>query len=188
MIEMTYRFEPADLHAYNKVATARIEAAGSGADGNWGIALVGTFGVAALIAAASIALPALTSRPFAMPEFLAGLASGVVVVAALMWRRYFRLLRRATRTDGPTLAEHHLSIAEDGLRSSTRFTEVLYRWPVFEGASVAEGVVVLWTEPGAGVLIPLRSFASPEAEQAFLEAVRNYIAEAEAGTASGALA
>lgn len=186
MFEMTYRFEPAHLHAYNKLTTARVEASGNATDGNWGVALLCTFGIAALIAAAAIVLPPLTSHAFAMAEFLAGLVSGVVVVAVWMWQRYYRLWRRATRADGPTLAEHHLRLAEDGLRSTSRLTEVTYRWPVFEGVSVAEGVVILWTEPGSGVLIPRTAFATPQAEAAFLDAVGKYLAAAKASAAGSA--
>ncbi|CAN1724702.1 putative YcxB family protein [Hyphomicrobium sp. 1Nfss2.1] len=176
MTEIKFRLEPAHLSAYGRLSSARLEATGAHADGNWGVWLVGTFGAATLIAAASLVFPAVTGNPFAMAEFTAGLVAGVAIFFAIAWWRYLRLSRRATRADGPTRAEHRLSLGEDGLRSSTCFAETLYRWSVFEDVTATEDVVVLWIEPGAGVLVPRNAFACPAAEAAFLEAVRRYMA------------
>jgi len=38
---------------------------------------------------------------------------------------------------------------------------------------------VLWTEPGAGTLVPRSAFADPAAEKAFVDAVRSHIASAQ---------
>lgn len=180
MIEIKFRLEPAHLSAYRRLTSARIEATGAQADGNWGAWLVGTLGAAVLIAVAYLVFPAFTGRPFAMAEFTVGLVAGVAIFTAIAWWRYMRLSRRATRADGPTRAEHRLSVGDDGLRSSTRFVEVFYQWSAFEGVTAMDEVVVLWIEPGGGVLVPRSAFASPGAEALFLEAVRRNMAQARA--------
>lgn len=180
MIEIKFRLEPAHLSAYRRLSSARIEAIGTQADGNWGAWMVGTFSAAALIAAASLTFPAVTGHPFAVAEFTVGLVSGAAIFTAIAWWRYMRLSRRATRADGPTRAEHRLNLGDDGLRSSTCFAEVLYRWSAFEGVTSTDEVIVLWIEPGGGVLVPRSAFAAPGAESAFLEAVRRYMGQAKA--------
>jgi hypothetical protein len=58
------------------------------------------------------------------------------------------------------------------------FVDHVYRWGAFEEVTVHEGVIVLWTEPGAGALVPRSAFANPGAEAAFLRAVRGPMAAA----------
>jgi hypothetical protein len=96
----------------------------------------------------------------------------------MTWRRYRRLSGKVVKSDGPTLAEHRVSVADDGIRSTSRFVDHVYRWGAFEDVTVHEGVIVLWTEPGAGALVPRSAFADPGAEAAFLEAVRGHMAAA----------
>jgi hypothetical protein len=50
--------------------------------------------------------------------------------------------------------------------------------------TVHDGVIVLWTEPGAGALVPRSAFSDPAAEKAFVDEVRRHIASApeKAGT------
>ena len=112
-------------------------------------------------------------------EFFCGFVGGVAVVYAMSWRRYRRLTGRAVKADGPTLAEHHVVVAEDGLRSTSRQVDHVYRWAAFEDVTVYGGVIVLWTEPGAGALVPRSAFADPAAEAAFVDAVRSHIASAQ---------
>jgi hypothetical protein len=102
----------------------------------------------------------------------------------MSWRRYRRLAGRTVKADGPTLAEHHVVVAEDGLRSTSGPVDHVYRWAAFEGVTVHDGVIVLWTEPGAGALVPRSAFSDPAAETAFVDAVRRHIASApeKAGT------
>jgi hypothetical protein len=105
---------------------------------------------------------------------------GVAVSFAMMWSRQKRLSGKVVKSDGPTMSEHRVSVAEDGIRSSSRHIDHVYRWSAFEGLTVHDGVIVLWTEPGAGALVPRNAFANPAAEAAFLEAVRGQMASAKA--------
>jgi hypothetical protein len=178
MIELTYRFDPKHLHLYQKLTNDRSAGRGRSGEDTWGLFLVSTLVVAAFLAGAEILFPGLTGEPFAMAEFVAGFVTGIAVILAVMWRRYYRVSRAALRTDGPTLSEHRLTVAADGLRTFSQLTEGYYRWPAFEEVTVEDGVIVLWIEPGAGVLVPRSAFDSSTTEAAFLQAVRGHIAAA----------
>ena len=66
--------------------------------------------------------------------------------------------RRVVKADGRR-GGHHVVVAEDRLRSTSRLVDHVYRWAAFEGVTVHDGVIVLWTEPGAGALV--RAALSP---------------------------
>jgi hypothetical protein len=178
-IELTYRFEPEHLHLYRRFASDRgIGGPATGREGedSFGLFLICALVLAAFLAGADVIFPGVTGRPFAFIEFVAGLLSGVAIALAVLWWRYRRFARAALRPDGPTLAEHRLSVSADGLRTTSRFVEGLYRWSAVEDMTVRDGIIVLWIEPSAGVLVPRGAFASPAAEADFLEAVRGYMA------------
>jgi hypothetical protein len=184
-MEFAFRYEPEHLRLYQRLASHRVEAKNTDyVAAWWGWMLGYTFVAGAALACAYLVFPALTGRPFALLEFFCGFVGGVGVVYAMSWRRYRRLSGKAVRPDGPTLAEHHVVVAEDGLRSTSRQVDHVYRWAAFEDVTVYGGVIVLWTEPGAGALVPRSAFADPAAETAFVDAVRSGIASAQgkAGT------
>ena len=107
----------------------------------------------------------------------------MAVSFAITWGRYKRLSGKVVKADGPTLAEHRVSVADDGISSTSRLVDHVYRWSAFEGVTVHDGVIVLWTDPGAGALVPRSAFSAPAAEAAFLEAVRGHMAAAKASQA-----
>ncbi len=176
MIEVTYRFEPEHLKIYRKLVSNRVEAKSIEAGQQWGHWMFYTIVAGALLVGAQLLFPELTGRPFAWIEFLSGLACGIAVCIGQMWWRYNRLSPGSVRPDGPTLAEHRMRVAGDGLNVGSSLMTVTYRWTAFEEATVHDRVIFLWIEPGGGVLVPRRAFAAPGAEAAFLEAVRGHIA------------
>jgi YcxB-like protein len=183
MIEVTYRFEHEHLQAYRRLASNRVDALHSDADMQWWIWMIAyPVLAAALLAAECLILPKLTGRPFAWPELLLGLAGGIAVCIALMWRRYRWFYIRAVRRGGPTMAEHHTIVSADGLTTETDVVQAMYRWGAFDGVTVKDGIIVLWLEPGAGLLVPCNAFAGPEAETAFLDTVRSHVGEAKGST------
>jgi hypothetical protein len=169
MIEITYRFEPEHLKIYPKLVSNRVEAKSIEAGEPWWHWMLYTIVAGALIVGAQLLFPELTGRPFAWIEFL----SGIAVCIGQMWWRYNRLSPASVRPDGPTLAEHRMRVAGDGLNVGSSLMTVTYRWTAFEEATVHDRVIV---EPGGGVLVPRRAFAAPGAEATFLEAVRGHIA------------
>jgi hypothetical protein len=94
----------------------------------------------ALLASAYLAFPELTGRPFALLEFACGFVGGVAVSFAMMWSRYKRLSGKVVKSDGPTMSEHHVNVAEDGIRSSSSHIDHVYRWSAFEGLTVRAGL------------------------------------------------
>lgn len=184
-MEFAFRYDPEHLKAYQRLALHRVEAKNTDyVAAWWGWMLGYTLVAGAALAFAYLAFPELTGRPFALLEFACGFVAGVAVVYAMSWRRYRRLAGRTVKADGPTLAEHHVVVAEDGLRSTSGPVDHVYRWAAFEGVTVHDGVIVLWTEPGAGALVPRSAFSDPAAETAFVDAVWRHIASApeKAGT------
>ncbi len=179
MIELTFRYNPDHLKTYQRLASHRVEAKNTDYVAEWWRwMLLYTLLAGAVLACAYLAFPELTGRPFALLEFVCGFVGGVAVSFAIAWRRHKRLSSKVVKADGPTMSEHHVSVAEEGIRSSSRLIDHVYRWSAFEGVTVHDGVIVLWTEPGAGALVPRSAFADPEAEKAFIDAVRGYIADA----------
>lgn len=176
-MEFAFRYEPEHLRLYQKLASHRVEAENTDYEAAWWGWMLGyTLVAGAVLAAAYVAFPELTGRPFALLEFCCGFIGGVAVVYARMWRRYRRLIAKSVRSDGPTMSEHHVVVAEDGLRSTSGLVDHIYRWGAFEGVTVYGGVIMLWTEPAAGALVPRSAFSDPTAEKAFIDAVRSHIA------------
>ena len=137
-MEFAFRYDAEHLKAYQWLASHRVEAKSTDyVAAWWGWMLGYTFVAGAALACAYLVFPALTGRPFALLEFFCGFVGGVAVVYAMSWRRYRRLSGRAVKADGPTLAEHHVVVAEDGLRSTSRQVDHVYRWAAFEGVTVS---------------------------------------------------
>ena len=178
MIELTYRLDPQHLVIYRKLAWYHAMRSGEDAGAAWGRYFLLSFIVAAVLAAADVSFPAITGRPFTYPEFLSGFAVGYLVLFASMSWQYRRYTRAVTKVDGPTTSEHRIRVTEEGLGSKTAFAEGIYRWPAFTEVTVSAGVIVLWMEPGAGLLVPRSAFADPAAETAFLGAVAKFMAAA----------
>lgn len=180
MTDLVFKFEPAHLKTYQKLASNRAygEKRAASWDVEWVRFLMCAIGVAATLAVADLVLPAVTGRPLAYLELLLGFVAGIVVMLAAMWWRYARTWARAFRDDGPTMAEHRMSLTPDGVRSTSSQTDTLYRWPAIDEVAVHDDVIVLWIEPGAGALIPRSAFADGASESQFLEQIRARIAEA----------
>lgn len=173
MIELTYRYGPEHIKTYQALASRRVEASDRDyASEWWGRMLIYALLAGAVLAAADLAFPLLTERPFALLEFVSGFIGGVACTYALSWRRYRRLSSKMVKPDGPTMSEQRVGVAEDGIRSTSRFIDHVYRWTAFEGVTVHNGIIVLWTEPGDGAMVPRSAFADQAAEAAFLDAVR----------------
>jgi hypothetical protein len=181
MTELTYTLEAEHLAAYQKLAALRAASGGRDATRvyeSYGRSLVAGLAVAVPMAALYMFLPVVTDRPFAGVEFVFGLIIGVVILVVAMRLQSSRAQRRFVRLDGPTLSEHQLSLAGDGLRTSSRMFDFLCRWHAFEDVTVGDGIVVMWIEPGMGVVVPRNAFADQKAETAFVDLVRAHVLEA----------
>lgn len=181
MTELSYTLDASHIAAYQRLASER--ASNSGHDktrafDSAGELLAAGVAVAVPLAALDLLLPFATGRPFAYLEFLLGLLLGVGLVTGGLWLRYRKVRRQAVRPGGPTLSEHRLKLAGDGLRTSSPFFENTCRWHAIEEATVHKTVVVLWLEPGMGVVVPRSAFADATAEADFVDRVRALVVEA----------
>jgi hypothetical protein len=168
MIEITYRYDPEHIRTYQALASRRVEAKDSDfASEWWSWMLAYTLVAGAMLAAANLAFPVLTGRPFGALEFVCGFVGGWACVYALSWRRYRRLSSKMVKPDGPTMSEQRVSVVEDGIKSNGRFVDHLYRCTAFEGVTVHDGIIVLWTEPGDGAIVPRSAFADQPPRRRF---------------------
>jgi hypothetical protein len=181
MTELSYTLNVSHIAAYQRLASERASNSGHGAArgfDNAGELLAAGVVVAVPLAAVALLLPLATGRSFAYVEFLFGLLLGIGLVTGGLWFRYRKVHRQAVRPGGPTLSEHHLKLGGDGLRTSSPFFENICRWHAIEEATVHETVVVLWLEPGMGVVVPRSAFANTAAEADFVDRVRALVVEA----------
>jgi hypothetical protein len=142
--------------------------------------VLGAAAAVAFVASAEL-LPRLTQRHFANEEFLLGLGFGMVFFVAASWLNYFIRRRVLLKPDGPTYAPHSVKIEANGLHLITPFNDTLHRWELFDGVTRYKGVIVLWIEPGMGIVVPRRSFADDAAATAFVDDVSRHIAAVPAG-------
>jgi hypothetical protein len=79
-MEFTFRYDPGHLKAYQGLASHRVEAKNTDYVAEWWRWMLPYALVAgAFLAAASLAFPELTGRPFALFEFFCGFVAGVSV-------------------------------------------------------------------------------------------------------------
>ena len=181
MTELTYTLDASHIAAYQKFASERASNKGQSTASSFdsaGQLIAACVAVAIPLAAFDLLLPFATGRSFATVEFFLGLIIGVILVTGGLWLRYRKMRRQFVRPGGPTLSEHCLKLGGDGLRTSSAFFENICRWRAIEEATVHETVVILWLEPGMGVVVPRSAFASAAAEADFLDRVRALAAEA----------
>lgn len=88
------------------------------------------------------------------------------------------IMKRYLRPGGVMLGHRTLTMSRDGLRIEASNFEARYTWAIFDTITVHKTIVVLWTDPAAGVLIPKDAFENPEARAAFVEQATSHIAAA----------
>lgn len=82
----------------------------------------------------------------------------------------------AVREDGGFLGERRYTMSEDGLHVDGKYGTSLSRWQVFTDLSDAPSTVLLWTEPGAAIMVPKDAIGDDAAVDAFKAAVMARIA------------
>lgn len=177
-MEISYQLSPDDLASYQYAVRNRlargISERGDFAYGMWAMLLAAL--TLAVIAAATWYIPHFTARPFAVPEMIAGFILGMAVLMATTWLSYFRQRHLAVTADGPTLSPHAASLEPDGLRVSGQNFEHTYLWSIFSEVSELKTIIVLWIEPGQGLVIPRSAFADPETASAVINEIKGLIA------------
>jgi hypothetical protein len=182
MITLTYRLQPAQLASYQFAVRDRVKSM----PGVWWLSLpsqmIGLFGaLTAITVLFTWAFPRLGFGELHELSALAGFWLGALLSIAAQWLHYLSMRRRLVRPDGPTLSGHELTVSESGVVASSGRAQAQYRWPLFEGLTERADILVLWYEPGAGIVVPRSAFADAAAERAFCVFVQRRIAEAGRG-------
>lgn len=183
-MELRYQLTREDIAAYHIAVRRRVAATLTRTGGAWKHVLYGSaFGVALLgfAIAAAVAIPHLTLRRFGAVEMGAGYILGVAFMFASIWLNYYRQRGVLLKPNGPGLSPHTLILEPQRLRIAGPHFDHVFQWPVFEELTVLKTILVLWIEPGQGLIIPRSAFASEAEAKAFAATLRANIANASAG-------
>lgn len=177
MISSTYRLELRHLASYQFAVKSRLEAT----PGVWWLsapfqAVVALVCIGIFTAIAALSLPWLGFGRLQTPSFLVGLILGIFGILGIWWLHYFSVRQRLVRPDGPTPREHRLYADETGITLTTAIGKGEYRWAMFEDLTERDDVLLLWYEPGGGIVIPRSAFLAPDAYAGFLALARAQIA------------
>jgi hypothetical protein len=175
-----YRLSAQDIAAYQFAVRDRLSqrVRDLGILFHLGWALVLAIAAAVAFLASAALLPGFTKRQFANEELFLGLGLGMIFFVAVNWLNYYIRRRVLVKPDGPTLSQHSMTIEQGGLHVITPFDDALHRWPLFESVSRYKGIIVLWIEPGMGIVVPRTAFADEAAAAAFVGAASRHIASA----------
>ena len=179
MFDINYQLTPANLESYRRLMMARLTARAS-RSAWWRspvAGIVGIIGTIFLIAAFLLfALPRLTGLPFEPISALIGLWAGVILITATSAFRLRGFKAVMYRRDGGTLSPHQAVIDATQLRFSSANAQTVVRWPLLMDLTEAKGLIVLWTEPCQGFVIPRSAFVGETTAQAFCAFARDRIA------------
>ena len=179
MFDINYQLTPANLESYRRLMMARLTARAS-RSAWWRspvAGIVGIIGTIVLIAAVLLfALPRLTGLPFEPISALIGLWVGVLLITATSVLRLRGFKAVMYRHDGGTLSPHQAVIDATQLRFSSANAQTVVRWPLLMDVTETKDIIVLWTEPCQGLVIPRSALADEITAQAFCAFARDRIA------------
>lgn len=75
---------------------------------------------------------------------------------------------RAVRDGGVVVGPRTLSISDDGITIDGETVRSLTRWSAIQEISEPGETILIWTDPGAAILVPKSAFATNEARQNFV--------------------
>lgn len=177
-MELRYQLTPENVSAYQYAVRSRVAATLTRTGGWWKHVVLGlAFGLAlvAAVVAIAIAIQHVTHRRFAEPEMAAGFFLGVAFMFTSIWLNYFRQRGVLMKPNGPGLSPHTLTVVPQGLRIAGSSFEHAFQWPIFEELTELKTILVLWIEPGQGLVIPRTAFADDAAVKAFVQEITGHI-------------
>lgn len=135
-----------------------------------------------------VAVVVFVSVPFLLSEWFGYDFSSLMLGAACgaaVWLLYQRaafvlISSYWLRRDGVLLGRSRVTVGEAGLVSEGRYGRSQYDWAIFEDVRSYAKIIVVWTDPGSGILVPRDAFATPELERAFLQQIKARIEAARA--------
>jgi hypothetical protein len=190
MTQIIYRLEPRHLRDYHFAIRDRLSrsSARGAPRSEWQRGLLFGLACAALYFGLVWLWPRMTGVEVGIAELVTGLVLGMAMAVGAMWWQYEEQRRLIVKPGGPSLAEHALAIDGAGVAITGQNFESRYKWSIFEDASRYSDILVLWIEPGAGIIVPRAALGGIAAEDAFLAEVKARAAEAKlprSGTFAG---
>lgn len=96
---------------------------------------------------------------------------GILMTLLLSWffaRRQMKAYKDGTLRDGGSyLGERRFTLDSDGITSQGAHGQALTRWSAMIEMSEAPNTYLLWTDPGAAVMVPKDGFENAEERQRF---------------------
>lgn len=104
---------------------------------------------------------------------------GGVVSIGMLTLAVFRAQQRGQlREEGSFLGRRRFTLDEEGIRLDGAYGHALTRWTAFTDMSEADNTYLVWTDPGAAVMVPKAAFeASSITAEAFRAFAEKKIAE-----------
>ena len=177
MTEIAYRLEPRHLLDYQFAIRNRLSRnpKRGAPKAEWLRALLFGLACGVIYFALLWLWPRMAGVDLGVAELVVGFILGAAAAVGSMWWHYAEQRRLMVKPDGPSLGEHVLSTSATGVSVIGQNFENRYAWPIFEDATRYSGILVLWIEPGMGLIIPRVAFDGEAAEAAFLEDIRGNI-------------
>jgi hypothetical protein len=173
-MEITYRLTREDHLRYARLVVARAHEHAGWRGSPVVVALA--YGVALL---AALHLAHLAFGPLDGGGWIvAGLAFMTGTLFTLLCTLYFqRLIQRNFLSDeSPSLGEVRLKLDNDGIAATSAAMATKYSWQAIKELSEAGSLLIMWIDRGQGIVVPKGAFASQEARQSFIGAVREQVA------------
>lgn len=105
-------------------------------------------------------------------SWLFGVMTGTLAYFATTFAAHTFGKRKALKPDGVFLGPRNLVADDVKVEISGKHDKTTYAWQALDSVSVDKVIVVLWTDPAAGIVIPRTAFASASDEQAFVKFAR----------------
>lgn len=163
-----YQLTQADIAAYQHIVKERMNFFTRRTALSKGIAAVLVMLVLPLfLAIADILIPQFGFGPNNMSSFALGVFAGALMVLVLLWGQCLLLRRHSTAPGGRVLSKRELQVSDTGLVSSSLGMVTTLDWSAVKDITESKGYVVLWFEPGSGLLLPPSAFPSAAVRDAF---------------------
>ena len=180
MLELNYAIERRHLTAYHNAVKTRVSQL---ARPQWwmnrraqSVLVVALVAVVALAFDQTLALT--TGSHLNIGSAVAGFLVGYMAFFLSLWLRYLADREIVCSENGLTLSARTTTLNKDELITRGRQAEARYSWALFEDVTSHPDILVLWSDPGGGVIIPRSAFANANAEAEFLALIRQSIASA----------
>jgi hypothetical protein len=109
-----------------------------------------------------------------LASFFLGLFLATIIPIACL-QVFARSLR--PDEDGCVLGPRQIEVAENGLRVSGKNYESVFHWPLIRKVKATKKHIFMMVDRNAGIIVPLRAFASDEERERFIKEIQRRTGE-----------